>query len=71
MQEFEEIVLSPTDLALVNLDDLIRTTDLLTAALQDLEHAFPAQNTPVSNRMVRGEVRFRFGRHSRGAGCRT
>jgi hypothetical protein len=45
------IVLSPTDLALVNLDGLIRTTDL-GAALQELEHDFPAEHAPVSERMV-------------------
>jgi hypothetical protein len=53
------IVLSPTDRALVNLDDLIRTTDLLRAALQELEHGFPAEHTSVSDRMVT-EVKFVF-----------
>ena len=46
------IILSPTDLALVNFDDPIRTADLLRAALQVLEHGFPAEHTPVSDRMV-------------------
>jgi len=53
------IVLSPTDLALVNLDDLFRTTDLLRTALQELEHGFPAEHIPVSDRMVT-EVKFVF-----------
>ena len=46
------IVLSPTDLALVNLDGLIRTTNFFGAALQGLEHGFPAEHFPVSDSMV-------------------
>ena len=46
------IILSPTDLALVNLDDPIRAADLLRAALQALENGFPAEHTPVSDRTV-------------------
>jgi len=53
------IVLWPTDLALVNLDDLIMTTDLLRGALQELEHGFLVEDTPVSDRMVT-EVKFVF-----------
>jgi len=46
------IVLASTNLALINLDDLSRTTDFLRAARQVIEHSFPAEHTPVSNRMV-------------------
>jgi hypothetical protein len=45
-------ILPPTDLALVNLDGSIRTTDLLGAALQELEHGFPAEHTAVSDGML-------------------
>ena len=34
------------------MDGLIGTTDLLRAALQVLEHGFPAKHTPVSDRVV-------------------
>jgi len=53
------IVFSPTDLALVNFDDLIRTADILRAALQELEHGFPSERAPVSDRMVT-QVKFVF-----------
>jgi len=52
-------VLSPTNLAFVNLSDVIRTTDLLRAALQELEHGFPAEHNPVSDRTVT-DVKFVF-----------
>jgi hypothetical protein len=53
------ILLWPTNLALVNLDDLIRTIDLLGAALQELEYGFIVEDTPLSDRMVT-EVKFFF-----------
>ena len=46
------IVLPPTELDFMNLDDLIRTAHLLRAAIQELEHGFPAELAPVSDRMV-------------------
>ena len=54
------IILSPTDLALVIFDDPIRTADLLRAAFQVLEHGFPAEHTPVSDRMVTARIRKQF-----------
>jgi hypothetical protein len=53
------IVFRPTDLALVNLDELIRTADLFRAVLQELEHGFPAEYAPVSDRVVT-EAKFVF-----------
>ena len=53
------IVFSPTDLALNNFDDLIRTADFLRAALQELEHGFSAEHAPVGDRMVT-EIMFVF-----------
>jgi hypothetical protein len=41
------MIFSPTELALVNFDGLIRTTDLSAAALQKHEHDFPAKYAPV------------------------
>ena len=52
-------VLAPTDLALVNLDDLIRATDFLRAARHEIEHGFPAELPPIGDRMVT-EVEFVF-----------
>jgi hypothetical protein len=46
------IILPPTDLALVNFDGFIRTTDVLRATLQELEHGFPAEHTLVSDGML-------------------
>ena len=54
LNRLPSIVFAPTDLAL---DDLIRTTDLLRAALQELEHGFPAEHTPVTDPTVT-EVKF-------------
>jgi hypothetical protein len=45
------MVFTPTELALVNLDGLIRTTDLLRAALHKHQHGFPAKRAPVSDGM--------------------
>jgi hypothetical protein len=45
------MILSPTELTLVNFDGLIRTTDLSRAALQIHQHDFPAEHAPVSNSM--------------------
>jgi len=53
------IVLSPTDLALVNFDGLIRTANFFGAALQEIEHGFPAEHAPVSDSMVT-EAKFVF-----------
>ena len=50
---------SPTDLAVVNFDGLIRTANFFGAALQELEHGFPAEHAPVSDSMV-AEAKFVF-----------
>ena len=44
--------LSPTELALVNFDGLVRTTNLNRAALQKHQHGFPAEHAPVRDRMT-------------------
>jgi len=44
-------VLSPTELALVNLDGSVRTTGLLRAALNEHQHDFPAESAPVTDGM--------------------
>jgi hypothetical protein len=41
------MIFSPTELALVNFDGLIRTTDLNGAALQRNEYGFPNEHAPV------------------------
>jgi hypothetical protein len=41
------MVFSPTELALVDLNGLLRTTDLLRAAFQLYQHRFSAEHTPV------------------------
>ena len=45
------MILSPNELALVNFDGLIRTTNLNRAALQVYQHDFPAEHAPVSECM--------------------
>jgi hypothetical protein len=44
--------LSPTELAVVNFDGLIRTSDLNAAALQRHQHVFPAEHAPICGRMI-------------------
>ena len=46
------IILPPTELALVNFNGLIRTTNLFGASLQERQHSFPAQHAPDNDRMV-------------------
>jgi hypothetical protein len=43
------LVLTSTELALVNFDGLIRTTNLFRAALHKHQHGFPAKHAPVGN----------------------
>jgi len=45
------VVLSPTELALVNLDGLVRTTNFLRAALHEHQHGFPAERASVTDGM--------------------
>ena len=44
-------VFTPTELALVNFDGLIRTTDLFRASLHKHQHGFPAEHAAVSDGM--------------------
>jgi len=53
------ILLWAADLAVLNFEGLIRTTDFFGAALQELEHDFPAEHVPVSDCMVT-EAKFVF-----------
>ena len=46
------MILSPTELALVNFDSLLRTTNLNRAAFQKHEHCFPAKHAPVSDCVI-------------------
>jgi hypothetical protein len=43
------MVLSPTELAFVNFDDLIRTAEFFHAALHENQHGFPAEHAPISD----------------------
>jgi len=43
------MVLPPTELALVNFDSLVRTTDFFRAALHEHQHGFPAEHAPASD----------------------
>ena len=45
------MVLSPTELALVNLDGLVRTTKFFRAALYEHQHGFPAEHSPIRDRI--------------------
>ena len=45
------IIFSPPELALVNLDGPIRTTDFFGAALEEHQHGFPAEHAPVCDRL--------------------
>ena len=45
------MVLSPTELALVDLDGLVRSTDLFRATLHEHQHGFPTERAPVRNGM--------------------
>jgi len=45
------LVVTPTELALVNFDGLVRTTDLFRAALHEHQHDFPAEHAPVHDGM--------------------
>ena len=46
------MILSPAELALVNFDSLLRTTNLNRAAFQKHEHCFPAKHAPVSDCVI-------------------
>jgi hypothetical protein len=46
------MVISPTELALVDLNGIVRTTDLLRAAFQVYQHCLYAEHTPVSDRVI-------------------
>jgi len=46
------MVFSPSELALVDLNGLIRTADLLRAALQVYQQRFSAEHTPVRDRVI-------------------
>jgi hypothetical protein len=46
------MIFSPTELAHVNFDGNIRTTNLDRAALQKHQHGFPAEHAPVCDRMT-------------------
>jgi hypothetical protein len=45
-------VFSPPELALVDLNGLVRTTDFLRAAFQLYQHCLSAEHTPVSDRVI-------------------
>ena len=53
------MVFSPTELAFVYLNGLVRTKEFLAAALQIYEHNLPAENSPFGDR-VTIEVMFTF-----------
>jgi hypothetical protein len=52
------MILTPTELAFINFDGLIRITDLIRAALHKHQHSFPAEHAPVSNGMFNEAVFF-------------
>jgi len=43
------MVLSPTELAFVNFDDLIRIAEFFRAARHKNQHGFPAEHAPISD----------------------
>jgi hypothetical protein len=43
------MVLSPTELALVNFDDLVRTVELFRAARHEHQHGFPAEHARIGD----------------------
>jgi len=43
------MVLSPTELAFVNFDDLVRTAEFFLAARHENQHGFPAEHAPISD----------------------
>jgi hypothetical protein len=45
------MILPPIEVAVVNLDSLVRSTDLNRAALQKHQHGFPAEHAPVCDCM--------------------
>ena len=45
------MIFSPTELALINFDGFVRTTDLNRAALHEEKHNFPTEHAPISNCM--------------------
>jgi hypothetical protein len=51
------MVFSPTELALIDLNGLVRTADPFRAALHVYQQCFSAENTPVSDRVI-SEVMF-------------
>jgi len=53
------MILSPTELALVNIDGLVRTTNLNRAALQKHQHGFPAEHAPVRHDLQSWALRWR------------
>jgi hypothetical protein len=51
------MIFTPTELALIDFDGLVRTANLFRAALQEYQHSLSAKHTPVGNR-VGTEVMF-------------
>jgi hypothetical protein len=51
------VIFSPTELALVDLNGLVRTADLLRAALQVYQQCLSAEHNPVRDRVIT-EVKF-------------
>jgi hypothetical protein len=51
LNRMPSMILSPSELPLVNFRILVRPTDLFRAALQDLPHGFPAERATVSDGM--------------------
>jgi len=50
------MILSPTELALVNFDGLVRITNHNRAAPQKHEHVFPAEHAPACDCVITGAI---------------
>jgi hypothetical protein len=51
------VVFTPTEVALIDFDGLVRTADIFRAAFQEYQHSLSAEHTPVGN-CVPTEVMF-------------
>ena len=46
------MIITPSELALINFNGLVRTTDIFRAALQELQHGFRAEHAPVCDSTI-------------------
>ena len=64
------MVFSQIELALINFDGCVRTTNLNRAALRKHQHGIPAEHAPARHYVGQGDIRFVSWWFIRGTRCR-